>query len=218
MVPVFISFRKRCPCRAKGLQVKYAFPEKDKWEFVFHSNTSHWGDGRENYNPGEDVLRIDLKPEEMSDIRENFLITFDNIDHNGMDMILEWEYTRLRIPIGVDTEAMMQLEIEKQIETNPTAQTYYEAARYLQEQGLDTLKALDYVNKALKLGGDTYYFHRIKSLLEASLGNYKAAIEAATTSMEIANTLGKDEFVRMNQRNINKWKTLLPANELKVKE
>ena len=86
-----------------GTYAIYAFPEEESWEFVFHSNTTHWGDGRDAYDPDEDVFRIELIPEHMSDIRENFLITFDNLDHNGMDMIMEWEYTRLRIPIKVDS-------------------------------------------------------------------------------------------------------------------
>ena len=108
---------------------------------------------------------------------------------------------------------MMQDEIQKQIKLNPTAQTYYEAARYLQEQNTDLLRALDYVNKALEIGGDTYYFHRVKSLLEASQGNYGQAVESAKKSLEISQSLGKDEFVRMNQKNIDKWEKVLNSDK-----
>lgn len=196
-----------------GTYALYAFPSAESWEFAFHANTSHWGDGRTDYDPAEDIFRIKLIPEKMGELRENFLISFDHINHNGMEMILEWEYTRLRIPIDIDTDAQMQLEIEKQIQGNPTAQTYYEAARYLQEQQIELDRALKYVNTAIEIGGDTYYYHRIKSLLEASLGNYPQAVEAALKSLELARSEGKDEFVRMNQRNIDKWNKLLLTKE-----
>ena len=192
-----------------GTYALYAFPAEDIWEFAFHSNTSHWGDGRDAYNPDEDVFRIEVIPENIDTFRESFLIIFDQINHNSMDMILEWENTRLSIPIKVDTESQMRVEIENQIRDNPTAQTYYEAARYFQEQGIETAVALDYVNKAIELEGETYYFFRIKSLLEASLDRYSAAIESATKSLELAKSLGKDEFVRLNQRNIQRWKELV---------
>ena len=196
-----------------GTYALYAFPNEESWEFAFHTNTSHWGDGRTAYNPDEDVFRVNIRPEKMSEIREKFLISFDNIHHNGMDLIMEWEYTRLRIPINIDTDALMQVEIEKELKTNPTPQTYYEAARYLQEQQIDPEKALVYVNTAIEIGGDTYYFYRVKSILEASLGNYNKAVKAASKSLELARSLGKDEFVRMNQKNIDRWNKLMLADD-----
>ena len=124
-----------------GTYALYAFPKEDIWEIVFHSNTSHWGDGRKNYNPKEDIFRIEVIPERLAELQENFLISFDRIDHNGMEMIWQWEHTRITIPIEVDTHAMMLQEIDKQLKDNPTAQTYYEAGRYLQEQNKDLEKS-----------------------------------------------------------------------------
>ena len=193
----------------KGTYALYAFPEEGSWEIAFHTNTAHWGDGRKNYNPDEDLFRINVRPEKVPNHQENFLIAFDSITHNTAQMVLTWADTRLMIPFEVDTHAQMELEISRQIETNPTAQTYYEAARYLQEQDKDPERALRYLNQALRIGGDTYYFHRVKSLVEASLGDYKSAIISAQKSMELANQQDKDEFVRMNQKNIKLWKTRL---------
>ena len=193
----------------KGTYALYAFPEKESWQVVFHTNISHWGDGRKNYKPGEDLFRISVKPQKMPYHQENFLITFDSITHNTANMKLIWANTMVAIPFEVDTHAQMKKEIAKQIAENPSAQTYYEAARYLQEQGIDYKRALEYLEKALELGGDTYYFHRVKSLVEAKLGDYESALKSAEKSLKIANSLGKDEFVRMNQKNIDAWKQLL---------
>ena len=193
----------------KGTYALYAFPEKGEWQIAFHSNTTHWGDGRKNYNANEDVFRIKVKPQAIPYHQENFLIAFDYITHNAANLNLIWESTKLTIPFKIDTNAQMELEIAQQIKENPTAATYYESARYLQEQGKDFERALGYLNKALELGGDTYYFHRVKSLVQAELGDYKAAILSAEKSLQISSELEKDEFVRMNEKNIKKWQALL---------
>lgn len=191
-----------------GTYALYAFPEEKEWEIVFHTNTGHWGDGRDAYDPAEDVFRIRVVPEVVSSLQENFEISFDHIDHNKMNMIWEWEYTKVVIPISINTHSLMLLEIERQLGENPTAQTYYEAGRYLQEQGLSPETALEYLNRALEVGGDTYYAHRVKSLVEAELGQYDKAITSARMSLKLAAALGKDEFVRMNEQNISRWQGL----------
>lgn len=192
-----------------GTYVLYAFPEENEWEIVFHTNTTHWGDGRKDYNPEEDAFRIKVKPQTIPYHQENFLIAFDSITHSTANLNLIWASTKVSIPITFDTDGQMEAEISKQLKENPTAQTYYEVARYLQEQGKDYEQALDYLNTALELGGDTYYFHRVKSLVQAELGDYKGAILSAEKSLEIAAELEKDEFVRMNEKNIKKWKAIL---------
>lgn len=192
----------------KGTYALYAFPEKDIWEVVFHKNTGHWGDGRKNYNALEDAFRIDIAPKKKETWQENFLITFDEITHNTIIMKWIWGYTEVAIPISVNTHQLMLDEISTQLEKNPSAQTYYESARYLQEQETKYPEALEYLNKAISLGGDTYYFHRVKSLVQAALKDYKGAIIAAQKSIELAAAEEKDEFVRMNQINITKWEKL----------
>lgn len=192
-----------------GTYALYAFPNQGEWEFIFHKNTTHWGDGRDAYDPKEDVFRVKLAPEVTDQHQENFLIMFDRIDHNSMQMVLHWEQLRLTVPIRIDTDQLMEREITSSIQNNPNAQTYYEAARYLQEQGKDLERALGYLLKALELGGDTYYFHRVKSLVEADLKAYPSAILSARKSLQLAAKEGKDEFVRMNQENIGKWEQLV---------
>ena len=194
---------------SKGTYALYAFPEAESWEMVFHTNTTHWGDGRKNYDSKEDLFRILVTPSKIQNHQENFLITFDSITHNTLNMQMIWANTMVTIPFVVDTHGQMEAEIAEQLVENPSAQTYYEAARYLQEQGLDYERALGYLNKALEIGGDTYYFHRVKSLVEAALGDYESALKSASKSLEISRELEKDEFVRMNQKNIEKWQLML---------
>ena len=197
----------------KGTYALYAFPGKTEWEIVFHTNTSHWGDGRQAYDPKEDLFRIKLRPDSISQVQENFLISFDSLNHNSAVMVWEWELTRLQIPITVDTHKQMMEEINSKLQAQPTAQTYYEAARYFQEQGIQVDRAMDYIRKAIQVGGDTYYFYRVKSLLEASKGDYGAAIVSARLSLKLAQLEEKDEFVRMNRKNIALWEDNLKTTK-----
>lgn len=195
----------------KGTYALYAFPEADSWEVVFHKNTAHWGDGREDYNPAEDALRVQVAPVTSADFQENFFIGFDSIGHNSAQMVWHWAHTQVRVPIQVDTRGIMEEEIGRQLKENPSAQTYYEAARYYQEEGVKLKIALSYLDKAIEVGGDTYYFHRVKSLVEAALGDYGAAVISAQKSLKLARQEGKDEFVRMNEKNIRLWKAIPPV-------
>lgn len=191
-----------------GTYTLYAFPEEFSWEVVFHKNTSHWGDGRTAYDATEDAFRIKIDPEENTEWQENFLISFDSISHNRTVMQWKWGNTSISIPIEVNTQKVMLQAIEKSLVGDPSAQTYYEAARYLQEEDIESDKALQYLEKAIAIGGDTYYFYRVKSLVEAAMKNYKGAIVSAQRSLVLAQAEGKDEFVRMNQENIARWKEL----------
>lgn len=188
-----------------GTYALYAFPDETAWEMVIHKDTSLWGDGRNEYSRENDLTRFRVTPETWPEPQENFLITFDEITHNEMEMLLIWDRTCIRIPIAVNTVTLMDKRIEQALAKNPTAQTYYEVARYLQEEGRDFERALDYIDKSLELGGDTYYFYRVKSLILEGLGAYPEAIAAARRSESLAAEEGKDEFVRINQQNIKKW-------------
>ncbi|MBT8235753.1 MAG: DUF2911 domain-containing protein, partial [Bacteroidia bacterium] len=187
---------------APGTYALYAFPYETYWDVVFHKNTSHWGDGRTAYDPAEDAFRIRITPQKLADTQENFLIAFDQLTHDSAQMYLQWENTRVVIPISVSTTEVMEAEIQSKLGDDPNAQTLYEAARYYQEKGVKHKEALSLVDKAITMGGDTYYFHRVRSLLLATLGNYEEAIRSAQRSRDLANAEGKDEFVRMNEKNI----------------
>lgn len=191
---------------AAGEYALYAFPDEASWEIVFHADTSHWGDGRTAYNPEEDVFRIVVQPKRVEEYRENFSISFDRITHDGAIMQWLWGHTLIEIPLEVDTRAQMRKKIAKAVQEDPSAQTLYEAARYFQEQDMEHQTSRAYLLKAIELEGDTYYFYRVLSLVEAELGNYAGAIRAAEKSLKIAQEQGKDEFVRMNQENIALWK------------
>ena len=190
----------------KGTYALYAFPFEKEWTVVIHKNISHWGDGRNQYNESEDLLRFKVKPEHVPYLQENFLIAFYELSHNSARMIWVWEHTKISFVIEVDTDKKMMEQIEEAIRNNPTADTYYQSARYLQEENKMQDKALQWLAKAHELAGDKYYIHRVWSLVLAQVEDYTSAIEHAALSKQLAALEGKDEFVRMNEASIKAWR------------
>jgi len=190
---------------AAGAYALYIFPYPESWEVVFHANTSHWGDGRNQYDPAEDALRFRVRPEVLSDPRETLTIEFSNFTHQQADLEISWEKTLVRFTLLADTDRQVMAEIERQLAANPTADTYYQAARYFQEEGKEQEQALELLDQAQKIAGDKYYIYRVRSEVEAQLGHYTDAIRSARRSLELAAAEGKDEFVRMNERRIAEW-------------
>lgn len=188
-----------------GTYALYAFPQEKEWTIVIHKNTSHWGDGRDEYKSTEDLLRFSVVPQNIKFYQETFLIDFDDLSHKRANMTWTWEKTRVSFLIEVDTDSKMMSQIESAIESNPTADTYYQSARYLQEENKMHQQALLWLEKAHQLAGDKYYIHRVWALVLAQSGDYVNAIMHAEKSKQLAALESKDEFVRMNELSIEEW-------------
>jgi len=118
----------------KGTYVLFVFPEEKERQMVCHKNTAHWGDGRTYYEAQEEALRLGVIPIKTLDFQENLLLSFDDISHNEITLIWECGSTKVLIPIKVDTQLLMKAQIQNNLKSNPAAQTYFEVARYYQEQ------------------------------------------------------------------------------------
>jgi len=65
---------------------------------------------------------------------------------------------------------------------------------------------LIWATKAVELRGeDAYWMLRLKSLIEAELGDKKAAIETAKKSMAAAEKAENMTYVNMNKASIEEW-------------
>ncbi len=192
-----------------GTYALYAFPHKDEWEVVFHKDTTHWGDGRDQYDPNKDELRVKGEYKLRDEIVENFRIDFQDLTHNSGVMVWQWDNFEVSCLIEVATDEHVMADIAKQIKKNPTRDTYYQSARYLQEQGKNQVDALNYLDRAEIIGGPTYYIYRIRALVLAQLERYEEAIQAAEESKVLADLEGKDEFVRLNENSIEDWKLII---------
>ena len=192
-----------------GTYALYAFPHQENWEVVFHQDTTHWGDGRDAYNPEMDALRFTVQPKVLNDLVETFRIDFQGFTHTSATMVWQWEHFQIDFRISVDTDPMVMDDIHYQIDHNPTAVTYYEAAKYMQERNKKHGMALTWLEEAERLEGPKYYIYRVRALVLGQMHWYKEAIAAAEVSAKLAEEEGKDEFVRLAEGYIEEWQKLI---------
>jgi hypothetical protein len=188
----------------KGKYALFTLPKVESWEVIFYSKTDNWGTP-EVWDEADVAVRATVVPQMLNKNVENFTIDINNLDNNFGYLNVSWEKTLVSLKFEVPTQKMAMASIDK-IMAGPSAGDYFSAAQfYLQSNG-DMNKALSYVNKALELNKATpYWYTKLKSLIQAKLGDKKGAIETAKISLAAAKEAKNNDYVKMNEDNIAEW-------------
>jgi Protein of unknown function (DUF2911) len=191
----------------KGKYALYTTPKADSWEVLFYTDTDNWGNP-ENYDDAKVALKTTVKSETLTRNVETFTIGFNNLDNNFAHLELSWEKTIVAIKIEVPTQKTAMASIEKAL-AGPTAGDYFSAAKYYLDSNNDANKSLEFVNKAIAMtatGKDIpFWYQRLKSLIQAKLGDKKSAIETAKLSLAGATKEKNDDYAKMNNDSIKEW-------------
>lgn len=91
--PVTIGGQKINP----GRYTLYAIPQADKWTIILNSQTDTWG--AYGYHEKKDILRTDVPIKTLTDPVEAFAMVFEKADH-GCNLIMAWDKTEVKLPIG----------------------------------------------------------------------------------------------------------------------
>lgn len=190
-----------------GTYAIYAIPNPSKWEIIFYKNASNWGLPEEW---DEDLVAVRLEGEVMTlPINfETFTIGFDSVMHDSANLQIIWEKTYVTIPLYFNTDAIVTASIKEALD-GPKASEYYAAAVYYLEADKDMNQAKEWINTAIEMmGKDTEYFvYRQQALIYAKLGNRKEAIKAAEKSLELAKIAGNEDYIRLNMRSLESWRS-----------
>ena len=189
---------------AKGKYALYTTPKADNWEIIFYKSTDNWGNP-ENWDETKVALKTNVKPELLNRNVESFTIGINNLDNNFAHLELSWEKTIVAIKFEVPTQKAAMASIEKAL-AGPNAGDYFSSAQYLQQSNGDMNKALTYINKALDMNKDKpFWYNRLKSLIQAKLGDKNGAIETAKISLASAEAAKNQDYVKMNKDSIAEW-------------
>ncbi len=74
----------------------YTLASTSTWKLIINKQTGQWGT---EYNEGQDLARVDMQKSQLSSPVEQFTISFKKQSANSADLVLEWETTRLSVPI-----------------------------------------------------------------------------------------------------------------------
>jgi hypothetical protein len=96
------------PITLAGLKVPagtyslYSVPGKDEWEIIVNRSTTQWGE-ESNYTDAvqkQELGRAKVKAETLAKPVETFTIKPDPATGDAKALVLEWEKTRVRVPVG----------------------------------------------------------------------------------------------------------------------
>jgi hypothetical protein len=188
----------------KGKYALFTLPKVESWEIIFYSKTDNWGNP-EVWNEADVALRATVVPEMLNRNVESLTIDINNLDNNFGNLNLSWEKTLVSLKFEVPTQKMAMASIDKVL-AGPSGGDYFSAAQfYLQSNG-DLTIALSYVNKALELNKENpFWYTKLKSLIQAKLGDKKGAIETAKLSLAAAKAAKNNDYIKMNEDNIMEW-------------
>jgi hypothetical protein len=173
-----------------GTQVKagsysvLAIPGKAQWTVILNSDPNTQPDTRE---AGKDVAKVTVKPTALPAVRERLTYLFDNATDDKVNLDLEWERIRVRVPISVDTKAMATANIDRAVAE--AWRPHFAAASYLHERG-ETDKALALVDKSIAIQA-TWRNEWLRAQLLQKKGNKAEALASAKR----AETLGAGDQV-----------------------
>lgn len=188
----------------KGKYALYVSPKADEWEIFFYTDTNNWGNP-EKWDETKVALSTKVKTELLNRPVETFTIGLDAVDFNNANLEISWEKTLVALKFEVPTHKIAMASIDKTI-AGPSFGDYYAAAQYYFQSNGDMNKALAYINKAIELNDKKpYWYTRLKSQIQAKLGDKKGAIETAKISLEAAQKANNQDYVKMNQDNITEW-------------
>lgn len=188
----------------KGKYALYTVPRIESWDVIFYTTTDNWGLPQE-FNEANVALKTTVKEEALSKPVENLTIAISNLDNNSATLEISWENSFVSLKFEVPTQKTAMASIDKVL-AGPTANDYYSAANYLFQSNSDMGKSLDYVNKSLEMSKvKPFWYLRLKSVIQAKMGDKSGAIETAKLSLEAAEEAKNQDYVKMNKDSIAEW-------------
>jgi hypothetical protein len=191
----------------KGKYALFTLPKADSWDIIFYSDTNNWGLPQQ-WDEKKVALKVNVKPETLNKSVESFTISLNNLSNDSGALEISWERTLVSVPFTVPTQEIAMSSIEKAL-AGPTVGDYFSAAKYYYESDKELNKALLWINNAVSLtpnGKDVpFWYLRLKSLIQAKLGDKKGAIQTAKSSLEGAVKAGNKDYEKMNNDSIKEW-------------
>lgn len=186
-----------------GSYAIYTVPSESSWEVMLYNDTSNWGTPR-TWDDSKVVATATVSVNTLRNRQESFTIAINEITMDGAQLQISWDKTIVTVPFTVPTVAKTLESINK-VMAGPSANDFYNAATFYLESGKDLKQAREWITKATSMRPDAFWMFRKQSLIEAQLGDKKAAIAAARKSLELATAANNADYVKLNTDSLNEW-------------
>ncbi|APG66427.1 dihydrolipoamide dehydrogenase [Tenacibaculum todarodis] len=191
---------------AAGTYAVYTKPNEKSWDIMLYSDSDNWGNPKE-WDAAKVVASTNVEVQKMPMKIETFTATFDDLTNNNGVLGLLWEDVYVGMPFTVPTEKLVMASIDEVMKGEPNASAFYDAAVYYKTADKDINQALTWVDKAIEMTKEDpkFWMLRQQSLIHAKAGKTATAIAAAKQSLELAEKVGNEGYVKMNKASLEEW-------------
>lgn len=189
--------RVTVPAGTYGL---YTIPNKDEWTLILNKDSAQWGSY--SYKQENDVARVRVKPQKLSEPVETLSIEVTDIRADGATITVEWDETRVPFKFTVDATSALIPEIESVMSSNSDKKPYANAAMFYFENKIDLRKAATWMGEAVKAQPNAFWLTYRHALILQALGDKPGALAAAQSSLAEARKAGGavgTEYVELNE-------------------
>lgn len=179
-----------------GSYALLSIPNQDRWELKWYPyESSNWN----SYVEKEPVLTNHVSVLQSKVSKESFEIQIDSIHLEGAKLVIEWEYTKLSIPLQVLTQKKVLRNIARTM-NGPSSNDYYQAALYLHESRTDIEKALEYIQRVTASDKALFFQVTREAQILSDLNRNKEAVQAAERGLILSQKANNKDFIRLNKR------------------
>lgn len=171
-------------------------PGSEKWTVILTKDLNITS--AQDYKQENDVVRVMVEPELLSQAVETFTIDINNFKSNEAVIEIKWRNTSVSFLVKTDVDTKLNKQIDDVMakDTRP----YHSAANFYLDNGKDLNKALEWATKATEINPNAYWSFYLKAKIQKALGDYKSAIATSNQSLEKAKTAGDNSYVKNNEK------------------
>lgn len=191
-----------------GEYALFTIPGEKEWTVIISKSI---GSGSSDYKKEDDVARFTVASKKLPESVERFTIELADMTNESANFVLRWAKTQVSFGMMVDTDSKVMAQIDEIMKNRDLKdpEAYHSAADYYFSTGKDLKKALTWSSKAVELKPEAFWMIRLKSQIQAKMGDYKAAVKTAELSMKEAQKANYQPYIKMNQEAIAEWKKKL---------
>ena len=179
----------------------FVTPGKKTWTVALNTDLTATQDSHDDKN---DVAKLSVVPAALPALRERLVYVFSDTQDDKVNLDLEWERVRIRMPIAIDTKAAVAAGIEKAIAA--AWQPHATAANYYFNAG-DLGKALALIDKSIAIESN-WRNEWLRAQIQGKKGSKAEAVASANRALALGK--GDTNFEQNVQPNIVKalagWK------------
>lgn len=182
----------------KGTYGLFMIPKEDEWIVIFSKANTAWG--AFTYKPGEDVLRVTVKPI-VSDFHDALAYEFDQLAADSALVTLCWDKLAVPFKVAVNVPQTVEQSLSNQFRgiVQYTWVSYDDAANYFLTAKADLPEGLKYADRSIEIE-ERYDNLMTKSNILKAMGNTDEAQKFAAMALHRADAGQSYQYARQLQR------------------